>query len=40
VIPAKARARASAADFLMAKPPYRVLIALILGNQSEILMKI
>jgi hypothetical protein len=24
----------------MAKPPYRVLIALILGNQNEILMKI
>jgi hypothetical protein len=24
----------------MAKPPYRVLIALILGNQNEFLMKI
>jgi hypothetical protein len=39
-MPAKARARASAADFLMAKPPCRVLIGLILGSQNESLMKI
>jgi hypothetical protein len=39
-MPAKARAKASADSFLMAKPPYRVLIALILGSQDEMLMKI
>jgi hypothetical protein len=39
-MPAKARAKASAVSFLMAKPPYRVLVALILGSQNEILMKI
>jgi hypothetical protein len=39
-MPAKARAKAIAADFLMAKPPYRVLIVFILGNQNEFLMKI
>jgi hypothetical protein len=38
-MPAKARAKASAADFLMAKPPYGVLMVLILGSQNEILMK-
>jgi hypothetical protein len=39
-MPAKARAQASAFSFLMAKPPYGVLVALILGSQNEILMKI
>jgi hypothetical protein len=32
VMPAKAMATASAVSFLMAKPPYRVLIVLILGS--------
>jgi hypothetical protein len=31
-MPAKARAKATAANFLMAKPPYRVLMIFILGN--------
>jgi hypothetical protein len=39
-MPAKARAKATAADFLIAKTPYRVLMVLILGSPNEFLMKI